>query len=417
MMCLLILISSLNFKNEVGVSGDYFQQRYTVIDTVTRDTSSLDSELRLFWDCWLTPERVESDRIGFSGGGWSAGNAVAFSTRALRDRLNLNGTLPINPWLQLRGGYDGELRYYHPGFLLVDSSISYASYLNSNLKVGVECALGKEFTLNLNEALEVHRYLPEDSGNNSYLLNRVRLGSELNVGEVLFLVGAYGYNRLFVPQKAGDNYIEHTFYVAGENYFAGGSRISLDNYFTRRRYPERAGSYREEHPAVTFTWDFGENWALTVDEDFRLTQYDETTTVYQNQLENRLGLEGEWRLGSRIVLRSGPQLELSRNVQRRDAQDYNQWAISLGGEVFTQNGLGLTIEDRLGTRRYLAADSGFQSDYRFNEFNLFVNGQLLTIGRGKLILEGMIDIAPEWHSEAIDNLAAFSYSLGLKFQF
>ncbi len=148
-----------------------------------------------------------------------------------------------------------------------------------------------------------------------------------------------------------------------------------------------------------------------------MTQYDETTTVYQNQLENRLGLEGEWRLGSRIVLRSGPQLELSRNVQRRDAQDYNQWAISLGGEVFTQNGLGLTIEDRLGTRRYLAADSGFQSDYRFNEFNLFVNGQLLTIGRGKLILEGMIDIAPEWHSEAIDNLAAFSYSLGLKFQF
>ncbi len=413
MIYLWLLVGSLNPRNEIGVSGDYFAQRYVVIDTVTRDTSALDTELRLFWDFGLEPKKTEK----MERGEWSAGNGVAFSTRSIRDRLNLSGTLPVNSWLQLQGNYDGELRYYHPGFLLKTDSVSYASYLNNNLSLGVDFTLGSGWNFSLSEGLELQRYLPEDSYNTSYLLNRVRLGAELKPDDGLFFILVYGNNRLLVPSADTNNYAEHTVYGGAEVYTMGGSRFGIDNYFTRRRYWDRFRSYWEEHPNVTFTQDLGTDWALTIEEDFRLTEFDETTAVYQNQAENQLRLEAEWRLGSSFALRFGPQWELSRNVERADEQDYNEWALSLGGEVFTRTGLSLTIEDRLGMRHYIAADSGFQSDYRFNEFNLYGNWQFLTTRRGGLVLEGMINIAPEWHREAIDNLAAFSYSLGLKFQF
>ncbi|NPV13963.1 hypothetical protein HPY86_03410 [candidate division WOR-3 bacterium] len=417
MICLYLFIFSLNPKNEIGVSGDYFAQNYIVIDTVTRDTSALDTELRLFWDFWLESAEKGNDRIGIRQGEWSAGNGLAFSTRSIRDRLNLSATLPVSSWLELQGKYDGELQYYHPGFLLKTDSVSYTSYLNNNLSLELDFALGSGWNLNLSEGLELQRYLPEDSFNTSYLLNRVRLGAELKPDDGLFFTLVYGNNRLLVPRADTNNYAEHTVYGGAEVYTMGGSRFGIDNYFARRRYPDRFRSYWEEHPNVTFTQDFGTDWALTIEEDFRLTQFDETTAVYQNQAENRLKLEGEWRLGSSFALRFGPHWELSRNTQRQDEQDYNEWAFSLGAEVFTPGGLGLTIEDRLGMRRYIAADSGFQSDYRFNEFNLYSNWQFLTTRRGGLILEGMINIAPEWHREAIDNLAAFSYSFGLKFRF
>lgn len=417
MMVLLIFLFSLSGKNEVGLSGDYFSQRYTIADTVTRDTSALDSELRLAWDFRLEPGSDSNGLAAAKRFDWGMNNALALSTRSIRERIGCSGTWFINPQWCLRTGYDGELRYYHPGFLIVGDTQFSSSYLNNNLTAGVEFFLRPDLKFNLNEGLEIHRYLPEDSFNANYFLNRIQLGAKLEPPDGVPLSLVYGYNWFFVPAVENNGYGEHTVTGSGEVYFDAGSRLVFHNYFTRRRYPERVRSYWDEHPLFTFSWDPGAEWSLTFEEDFRLTGYDETTAVYQNLIGNRAQVEGEWRLGESFVLRFGPQLEISRNRLRTDEQDYHEVAFSLGGEVVSSSGFWLAIEDRLGRRRYPAADSWLLSDYRFNEFNLFLNWQLLTTRTGGLTSEALVSLAPEWHTEAIDNLAALSYSLGLKFRF
>ncbi|MGQ9678859.1 MAG: hypothetical protein ACUVUD_06215 [bacterium] len=417
MMLLLIFIFSLSGKNEVGLSGDYFSQRYTITDTVTRDTSALDTELRLVWDFRLEPI---SDSNGFAtakrfDGGVT--NALAVSTRSIRERIGLSGTWVLSPQWRLGTGYDGELRYYHPGFLIVGDTQYSCSYLNNNLTAGMEFFLASGLTLNINEGLEIHRYLPEESGNANYFLNRIQLGAKLAPPDGVSFSLAYGYNWFFVPKVESNGYGEHAVTGSGEVYFDTGGRLVLQNYFIRRRYLERMRSYWDEHPMFTFSWDAGANWAFTLEEDLRLTGYDETTAVYQNLIENRVEVEGEWRIGENFVFRFGPQLEISRNRLRTDEQDYHEVSFSVGGEVFSSSGFWVSIEDRLGKRRYPAADSWFLSDYRFNEFNFLLNWQLLNTRTGGLTGEALVSFAPEWHTETIDNLAALSYSFGLKFRF
>jgi hypothetical protein len=74
-----------------------------------------------------------------------------------------------------------------------------------------------------------------------------------------------------------------------------------------------------------------------------------------------------------------------------------------------------SIEDRLGRRRYPLADSSFQSDYVFNEFNLMADWIVVKTASGGLSLNGMVSISPEWHSDKASNLATRIYTLELKY--
>jgi len=77
--------------------------------------------------------------------------------------------------------------------------------------------------------------------------------------------------------------------------------------------------------------------------------------------------------------------------------------------------LWLSVEDRLGRRRYPLADSSFQSNYVFNEFNLMVNWTIIKTGRGGLSINGMASISPEWHSDKSSDLATRIFTIELKY--
>jgi hypothetical protein len=225
----------------------------------------------------------------------------------------------------------------------------------------------------------------------------------------------YNYNRLWAQNQTGRDYLEHILTLDWDNYLGIDRHLTLNNQFSRRIYFDRISSYWEETPSLSFSWTFSPAMEVTLDENLRFTYFDETSVVYQNQVENRLGLGLESRVGECWTFRCGPQVELTRSLPRHTAQDYQEIALLLGVDLFQSSRFWGSVDDRFGKRRYLFADSGFQSDYRFNEFSFLGNWNIITTSRGGLSLQMMASIAPEWHQETVDNLAAATYSLEMKY--
>lgn len=406
-MPLLLTIIGIFIRNDAGISGDVSTQRYTITDTITRDTTSPNAELRTFWTFYLNSDKPTQNL--------QADNAIYLSNAAVHNRLHLDFTTDINPIIRFQTSADGELRYYHHRIPLLGDTIRRNSYFNNSLRLKITPRFSESFSLNAQENLELHRYLSSDSFNYNYFINRAGLTASIGFGDLSFLILNYNYNRLWAQNQSEHNYAENSLTFDWDNYFGFDWHLTFSNYFTRRSYTNRLRCYWEEEPHLSCNWDFSPGIGLRAEENLRLTWFDETTTVYQNQVENRFGLELETQLGSWGTFYLGPHFELTHSLAHRTDQDYREIALYFGIDLFKSSRFWLSVDDRVGERRYLFADSGFQSDYMFNEFNLLGNWNIITTTQGGLSLQIMVSIAPEWHREAIDDLAATLCAIELKY--
>ncbi len=408
------LIAGARWQNELGLSGSYFQQRYNLVDTITRDTSEADAEIASFWSVSLNPGLVANEP--------QLDNTLTVASNSIRERLGFNlvlspqiGRAPESP-LKFKLAYDGELRYFHNRLPVCTDTTGRASYVNNLIQGEINFRVRENLAIGCGEALELHRYFTADSFNYNYYRNRLRAGLDFTAGAFSSFSFVYYYSWLGAEQVAAQGYQEHTLDANWDGYPGTVFRLGLANYFARRRYREGAKSYFEENPAVTLDWDIVPPATIVFTGNLRLVWYDETTAVYQNQVDGNFSLALSLQPGAEVSVNLGPELARSRGLVRSTDQDYQEIALRLGVDWFRSERLALTVEDRLGLRKYAAADSGFISDYRFNEINLFGNWEFLSTARGGFVLSGMLNIAPEWHANTADNLAAVSYSLELKYR-
>ncbi|MGQ9707971.1 MAG: hypothetical protein ACUVUR_03740 [bacterium] len=403
-MGLLFLIVNLTIKNHIGIAGDYSNQRYTVTDTTTRDTSDSNSEIRTFWSFQLdSGKQLQTD------------NSLDLSTTSLRDRLNLTYHTNLNRLIKLTTAADGELRYDHGQIPIGNPDFLPQSYFNSNLRLSGRFQPVENFSTTISENLELHRDFSIDSFSYNYLINRTGIGVTFSFSGLSQWAMNYNYHRLWAQNQSGRNYLEHILTLDWDNYLGVDWHLVLNTQFCRRSYSDRMRSYWEGAPSLSLSWFLNPALELMLKEDLRLSWFDETTSVYQNQVENRGGLEFETRGGEFWTLRFGPEVEFTHSLPRITDQDYREITFLLGVDLFKSSRFWVSVDDRLGERRYLFADSGFQSDYRFNEFSFFCNWDIITSRSGGLSLQIMASIAPEWHREAIDNLAATTGLLELKY--
>ncbi|MGB9742780.1 MAG: hypothetical protein ACP5JB_07630 [candidate division WOR-3 bacterium] len=405
---ILLLILGIIIRNDAGLSGYYSSLRYPVADTVTRDTTLPNTELRSYWSI-----NLDAKQPGYQ---IQTDNNLQLSTASLTDYLNFACTVPLNQVLNFATGVDGEVCYYHHYLPLLADTTLRNSYLNAKLSAGLQYRLNDRLTISARDNLEHQHYLPVDSFYYNYYLNRAKLGFDAQLSELSTLTLECGLNRLWTRTQPGQNYTESSLYLNWNVYPGTDWNLQFDNSLTRRSYPEKTRSYLELNPALVISRNFGSALELSLNASPRMNLFDETTTVYQNQITSQLGMECQLQPSNGLTLRAGPQTELLRSLDRISSQDYHEISLSLAIELVRSARFWITAENRYGIRRYLLNDSALQSDYRFNEFNLYSTWKITNLPPGELSLELMLNIAPEWHSEAIDNLAALTSSLQLRYR-
>ena len=167
-MCLLLIPGCLlaEFTSEIGLGGDYTNQRYSalVLDTLTRDTTARETEGRSFWSVNLTQERNQT-RL-------EAANNLSLSTLSVRNMLDLELEQQLTASLQLKAGCEGELRWYHRALPASEDTGFQRNYLNSAGRLEFEWQPSDRFEVRLKERLESQHYTAPDSLYYDYLLNR-----------------------------------------------------------------------------------------------------------------------------------------------------------------------------------------------------------------------------------------------------
>jgi hypothetical protein len=397
-------------QSEVGLGADYSNQRYSAItlDTMERDTASIETEGRSFWR--LTFDR-ESGRTRFE-----AVNLLNLTTRSLQDQLSLDLEQELTRKLNLRAEYQTEARYYHNALPLLGDTSYRRDYWNNDAGLTIKFDPIEQLELSLSGDLEYQDYL-RDTTASDYLLNRSRLAGVWELGELATLDASYGRSQRWDVAPDSQDYVDHDGQIELDSYLGTDWQLTLSNDLNRRVYSARERSYWEEAPSVALSHDFSSSWGTSLSDEARLTRYDSATPLYTNQLQNTSRLAIEIRPSLDLTIRFGPQWEFNRGPTKANPEDYREGSIVAGLDYLKAGGVSISLEDRLGSRRYPFADSNYQSDYRFNELNLTLDWPLLATTGGSLGLSGLASITPEWHTDRTDNLAVSNYSLELNYRF
>lgn len=406
-MPILFLILGLTIRNDVGLEGNYSNFRYTITDTTTRDTTVPNTELHSYWSAYLNHKRSDYEI--------QTNNNLRFSTASLDNSLNFSLTSPLNSFMTFKGAANGELCYYHDYFPSLQDTVLRASYFNANLKFNLQFQPTKKSTIGISENIEHQHYLPPSSFYSNYYLNRIKVEYSTQFSDISSLIFDSGLYRLWNNTQPEKNYTEYNLYLNWNSYFARDWNLQFDNFLNRRVYSERTRSFLELEPSLLISRELGSVLQINLTESPRLDWFDETTSVYQNQFTNQLGLELEIRPNNSLIFRLKPQSELLQSWSQVSYQDYYEISLSLAMDLISSTRFSVTIEDRLGERRYLLNDSAFQSNYRFNEFNLSGSWTILHFPQSELRLQLMLNISPEWHYDAIDNLATVTSSIQLQY--
>jgi len=414
MMSLILLVPGLalaEFSSEVGLGGDFTNQRYPALalDTLTRDTTARETEGRSFWSVNLTQERSRT-RL-------EAANNLSLSTLSVRDLVDLELEQELAASLQLKVGGEGELRWYHRALPAIDDTGFRRNYLNSAGRVELKWRPIEVFEVRLKERLENQHYTAPDSLYYDYLLNRAGLTAGLELGAMNSLDAGYEWSVRRALGADSQDYLNHSLRLEYSSFPGNDWQIRLAADASRRSYADPTRSFREGCPSVSLSHDFTSVISAAVEDELRLTWYDAPDAVYRNQALNSLGLNIELRPTAETAVRLGPAFEAERGLQGTAPEDYRETALKAGVEFMKPGRLWISLDDRLGIRRYLQGDSSYQTNYGFNELDATLNWTLLTTRIGSLVLDGTASIAPEWHADQTDNLAVSTYTLQLKFAF
>lgn len=406
-LTLLLLVLPARLETEFGLGGDYSSQRYwpSVYDTLepeAGDTIDVETESRAF----LT--------LGLDIGPWfAARNYAGFSTRSVRDRLELSLRGDPLPWFGLQATSETELKRYH-GLLGDDDTLYRTDHLANSERVGIDIRPRPGLCFSAWDRLQIYHYPEPDSYTYDYLLNETGLEVRRQLGMLSELEAGYTLAR----RNAGEqSYTGHEIEAGLDLYLDAGPQIRLAGRFDRRAHAARQWSHRELGPEISLRSDLGDRLAIDIADEGSWTLYDSLTTVNRNSFTNTVQLDIEARLGTDLTLRAGPRHELGLGLPKPNDDDYRELAIAAGLDLMLAGRLWLSLEDRLGRRRYPLADSSLQSDYAFNEVNLFVNWTIFSGRAGAMSLDGMAGISPEWHARTTDNFSTRIYTLEIKYRF
>ena len=405
--------ASVVVRHEVGIAGDYTNQTYGIIDLDTiwnpdeSDTLDVETEGRGFWNVDLNLEGA--------GTRFAAGNDFNLSTRSVREALNLNLEQDITSVLKFEAANDAELRYYHRVLPQLADTGFQRDYWSNTTDLVLDFAATSALALSVSDQVQFFHYPQPDSYNYDYLLNRSRLGLRQELGVISALDLEYDWSRRWAALADNQDYAEHSLDADVDWYFDNGQHIEVANAVSRRAYAGRERSYWDESPSLRFDVDVSPAVNVSLDDDARWTWYDSATTVYTDLLENSLKLAVEWRATPELSFRAAPQYDAGRSLPQATSDDYHEVSVSAGIDYMKLDRLWLSVEDRLGLRRYPLADLSFQSNYVFNEFNLMVNWTIIKTSRGGLSVDGMVSISPEWHSDQTSNLATRIYTIELRY--
>lgn len=406
-MSIIFLILNFTFRNDLGLGGHHSNLRYPVADTITRDTVVPSTELRTFWNLYLDHNRT-SYRL-------KTENSLRFSTSAITDWFNFHLTIPVNSLLTFGGGAEAEVCHYHNCPSWFRDSVTGESYINSVLRLDLDYRPSDRFIVNGGDQIEYQHYLSPDSIFDNYYLNRVKIAFTCQLPDYQLLELRSGINRLWSRTRTQQNYVEYILNLNWNGYPAQNWSLQLANNFSRRAYATQNRSYLDLNPSLLISHNISSCSELRLEENIGFLWFDIPSSIYSNQFTDQLEMELELQPLSQLALRIGPQIANLRSLRELTAQDYQEIAIALGIDISRTNQLWLSLEDRLGMRRYLLADSAFQSGYRFNEFTCTGHWRILRFHQRELVLTMMLNITPEWHTEKIDNLAALSSSVELKY--
>lgn len=405
-LTILVLLFAARLSTELELGGDYSSQRYWsgIYDTLEPGLDTLDVE---------TEARVALNLDLDAGPGFSARNQLAFSNRSVRDRLELNLDREIASRLSLQAGNETELKHYHDLAATTDT-LYRTDHLANSTSLRLEFKPGIELAFSAWDRVQLYHYPEPDSYTYDYLLNQLGVGLRRGFGIVSEVRLDYTWTRRVAGEESYDGHD----LAAGLDWFLdAGPVIELTGDLGRRGYADRAWSYREVGAGLSFNNDLGDHFAIDIANESRLTLYDTATIAHQDVAENSAQLSFEARPGTDLVLRAGPRYELGRGIGGPNDEDYRELALLAGIDYTVPGRLWLSLEDRLGRRRYLNADTALQTDYLFNEINLFLNWTALDTRAGALVLDAMVSISPEWHDRATDNFSTRIYTLGLKYRF
>jgi hypothetical protein len=416
-ICLGFGVWSLGFgsvvlQHEVGLAGDYTNQTYGIVnpDTINpeeQDTLDIETEGKGFWNFDLNLEGA--------GTRFAAGNDLNLSTRSVREALNLSLEQALSPAFNFEAFNDAELRYYHHALPQLADTGFQKDYWSNISSLALNFAPASALTISASDQVQLFHYPEPDSYNYDYLLNRSRLGLRQELGGISALDLEYDWSRRWAATADDQDYAEHSLDADIDWYFDNGPHIELENAVSRRSYADKSRSYWDEGPGLLLDVDVSPAVNLSLDDDARWTWYDSATSVYTDMFENSLKLAFEWRATSDLTFRTGPQYDAGRSLPAATSDDYREASAFAGIDYMRADRLWFSVEDRLGRRRYPLADSSFQSNYTFNEFNLMVNWTIIKTSRGGLSLDGMVSISPEWHSDQTSNLATRIYIIELKY--
>ncbi len=409
----LAVVSALTLSQEVGIAGDYTNQVYGIVDPDTFidpdmwDTLDVETEVRSFWSFALGAEK--------GGTRFAAGNDLNLSTRSIREALTLDFGQDIMSNLELELRNSTELCYYHHALPQLADTGFQTDYWSNTSQLELDLDVTPTLTISASEQAQLFRYPQPDSYNCGYLLNRASAGLRQELGGISSVTVDYDWSRRWASAADDQDYVGHDLDVDLDWYCDNGPHLGLSNSVDRRRYASASRSYWEESPSLRLGVDVSPALELILDEEARWTWYDSPTEVYSNLFENRLKLAAEWRATPEFSLRAGPQYDLGRGLPDITSDDYREISASAGFDYMKLDRLWFSVEDRLGRRRYPLADSSFQSDYVFNEFNLMLNWTILKTIGGGLCLNGMVSIAPEWHTDESSDLSTRIFTLELRY--
>ena len=410
---LLAAITGLTVSHDVGMAGDYTNQTYGIIDYDTIrdpdewDTLDIETEARTFWNLDLSAEK--------GGTRLAAANNLDLSTRSLREGLSLTLGQDFldNADLEIRNDVEG--RWYHHALpQLADTGFQKDYWTNaSDLELDFAAVPGLD--LSGSGQFQVFRYSEPDSFNYDYLLGRAGAGMTRELGGISSLTLDYEWSRRWAAAADNQDHVEHSFEAELDLYLDNGPHVNLTNAAARRRYATRSRCYWEEAPGVRLGLDLSPAVELSIEDEARWTWYDAPNAIYSNLFENGLKLAVEWRATSELSVRVGPQLDVGHSLPQATSGDFRESSAMVGIDYMKLDRLWFSVEDRLGLRRYPLAESSFQSNYLFNEFNLMASWTIVRMGRGGLSLIGMAVISPEWHAEKSSDLATRIFALELRY--
>lgn len=416
----LCLFSLFAFRSEFGLGADYSSQQYSALrfdtlelNSTEEDTLDIETEARAFWNGGLS--LGNSGDTASSPTGLAADNALSLSTRSLRNRLSLRLDCRLLQALSLAILNDAEARVHHKALpQLADTSFS-TNYLDNSSQLDLSWRPTNTTRLSISDRFQYYHYPQPDSFYRSYAANNLSAEIRQELGLLASAHVGYDWDRRLGTADDNLRHTGHRTEAGLDCYFETGTDAGIAVELGRRRYAARERSYREARASLTLNQSLFDRLRLTLGDDVNWTGHDSTTDVYQNLLENTLRLGCDLDLGASFTIRLGPQYATGRSLPVPTDQDYREVSLAGGLELFVVNRLWVSLEDRIGRRRYPLADSSYQSNYSFNELNLNVNWTVLSRPGSRLNANVMASISPEWHAVETDNFITRIFTFELKY--